>query len=331
MMSATPARRVAQRLNDLRAHGPQALPALPDEQTWAVASDRERHRILGELRIDLYALTALLAHAVVRCAIAERPSYPPYGLARSRFSEWRLVSATPQPYEQGSLDSFYTLWLAVVDTMVFHLHAELSARRRSPQAWTVDSLERLLAMFAAVDDAQARIRKRDAATFIYGGLEFGASFCVQLIEAETRVLRRHVPELSGERCAAILARSSGPAYRLAALEFTQALSVYEGLLDNADEEEPSDNADDAPAQGRSKPGWLKVDRFVVQRSDEQPWRVALAHTDDPIPGAGVSRLGCPARIAADDSDTPIDALWRWCVEVASAAGLLESDDRGTRS
>lgn len=317
MTTPTPARRVAQRLSDLRARGSQALAVLPDEQQWAVANDHDRHRLLSELRIDLYALTALLAHAVVRCAITERPSYPPYGLARSRFSEWGLLSATPQPYEEGSLDSFYALWTAVVDTMVFHLHAELSARRRSSQAWTVDGLERLLPLFAAVDDATAQTRKRDAPTFVYGGLQFGASFCVQLLEVEARVLRRHAPDLSGQQCAAILARSSGPAYRLAALEFAHALSTYEGLLANSD---------DVPTQGRTTPGWLDVDRFVVQRSHGQPWRVALAHTEDPVPGAGDSRLGCPARIAAE-RDTPIDALWQWCVEAADAAGLLESDDR----
>lgn len=322
MASPTPARRVAQRLSDLRTRGPQALADLPDEQQWAVASEQDRHRVLSELRIDLYALAALLAHAVVRCAIAERPSYPPYGLARSRFSEWRVLSATPQPYEEGSLDSFYALWTAFVDTMVFHLHAELSARRRSPQAWTVDGLERLLAMFADVDDEKARARKRDAMTFVYGGLQFGTSFCVQLVEAETRALRRHVPGLSAQGCAAILARSAGPAYRLAALEFAQALSVYEGLLADAA----------IPGPERTTPGWLDVDRFVVQRSHGQPWRVALAPLDDPgpgddpRPGAVTSRLGCPARIAADDRDTPIDALWRWCVEVAGAAGLLEPDD-----
>lgn len=317
MASLTPARRVAHRLSDLRVHGPQALATLPDEQQWAVASDHDRRRVLSELRIDLYALAALLAHAVVRCAIAERPSYPPYGLARSRFSEWGVISATPQPYEEGSLDSFYTLWTAFVDTMVFHLHAELSARRRSPQAWTVDGLERLLAKFAAVDDDKARARKRDAPTFVYGGLQFGTSFCVQLIEAETRALRRHAPDLSGQRCAEILARSSGPAYRLAALEFAQALSLYEGLLTDAA---------DTPKHGRTTPGWLDADRFVVQRSHGQPWRVTLASADEPRPATVTSRLGCPARIAADDRDTPIDALWRWCVEVAGAAGLFESDE-----
>lgn len=326
MASPTPARRVAQRLSDLRARGPQALAALPDEQQWAVASEQDRHRVLGELRFDLYALAALLAHAVVRCALAERPSYPPYGLARSRFSEWGVISAAPQSYEEGSLDSFHALWAAFVDTMVFHLHAELSARRRSPQAWTVDGLERLLALFAAVDDDKARTRKRDAITFVYGGLQFGTSFCVQLIEAETRVLRRHAPDLSGEQCAAILARSAGPAYRLAALELAQALSVYEGLLAAAA----------TPGQRRTTPGWLDVDRFVVQRSHGQPWRVALAPADDPSPadgprpGAVTSRLGCPARIAADDRATPIDALWRWCVEVAHAAGLFESDEHPPR-
>lgn len=316
MVLPSPARRVAQRLSDLRARGPQALADLPDEQQWAVASDHDRHELLSELRIDLYALTALLAHAVVRCAIAERASYPPYGLARSRFSEWRVLSATPEPYERGSLDSFYALWTAFVDTMVFHLYAELSARRSSPHAWTVDGLERLLPLFAAGDDATAQTRKRDAATFIYGGLQFGTSFCVQLVEVEMRALRRHVPEVSGEQCAAILARSSGPAYRLAALEFAQALSIYEKLLTQPD---------DTPTQAHTTPGWLDVDRFVVQQSHGQPWRVALAHTNDPIPGAVASRLGCPARIAADDRETPIDGLWRWCVEVASAAGLLQPD------
>lgn len=324
MASPTAAREVVQRASELRARGQEALRPLPEVEAWTGADEAERQRVLGDLRLDLYALTALLAHAVVGCAIADRGSYPPYGLARSRFTEWGLVTGEPEPYETGSLDDFYALWAAVVDTMVFRLHDELTARRRSDHAWTVTHLERLLPLFAAVEDPDAQARKRDAMTFVYGGLQFGSSVCVQLVEVATRVLARDAPELSGEERAEVLGRSSRPAYRLAALEFRRALSAYEQLLSTAP---------DTPERGRDKPGWLDAGRFVVQWSAGRPWRVAFADGPDATDGEAAggeaagddagARLGCPARIAADGGDTPIGLLWEWCVEIARDVGLLE--------
>jgi hypothetical protein len=314
MPSPTAAREVVQRVSELRARGSQALQPLPETEAWVGADEAERRRMLDELRLDLYALTALLAHAVVGCAISDRHSYPPYGLARSRFTEWGLVTGDPEPYEEGALDSFYALWTAAVDTMVFRLHDELTARRRSAHAWTVTHLERLLPLFAAVEDTDAQARKRDAMTFVYGGLQFGSSVSVQLLEVGTRVLARDAPGLSGAECTEVLARSSRPAYRLAALEFDQALSAYRQLLSTAP---------DTPEQGRSKPGWLDAERFAVQWSEGRPWRVAFVDGPGLAPDEGGTRLGCPARIAADGGDTPIGLLWEWCVEIAGDAGLLE--------
>lgn len=316
MTASSPARGVGACLADLRARGKEELAVLPTREEWERTGDEDRHRILEVLRVELYALSALLSDAVVQRALAQRPSYPPYGLARSKFTDIGGVTALPEPYEEGSLDSFYALWKAVVDTVVLHLHRELTERRRSDQAWTVEGVARLLPAFAAADESENRARKRDPISFVYGGLQFGASVCVQLTEVGARVLRRDAPELTGEGQAAVLARSLGPAYRLAALTLDQTLAIYQGLLSSAP---------DAPEEGRDKPGWLDADRFTVQFSRGSPWRVALelGDADEAAPGgAKYQRLGCPARLGVDDREPPIAALWGWCVEVARDAGLL---------
>lgn len=316
-MTTSPARGVAQRLADLRARGRNALSTPPDAEEWQRTPDDERRRILDDLRVDLYALTAVLAYAAVGRAVGDRPAFPPYGLARSKFTDFGLVTTEPEAYERGSIDSFFTLWQAFVDTMVMHLHRELDQRRQSAMAWTVDDLERLLPLFASVDRPDKEARKRDAITFVYGGLQFGTSVCVQLAEVGARTLRRDAPQLDAAEQAAVLDRSTGPAYRLAALDFDRALAIYRRLLSQDD---------DTPEQGRSKPGWLDAGRFTVRQPREGPWRVALTGVEDPSDdestGVAATRLGCPARIAADGEETPIGHLWRWCVEVAADTELL---------
>lgn len=315
MAAPTPTRRVVERLEDLRARGAQALAELPDPERYREADRPARRDMLDGLRPELYALSALLSGAVVARAVGDRGSFPPYGLARSKFSGTGMVRAFPPPYEEGAIDNFHTLWTAFVDTTVLHLQRELTARQRSAQGWTVQRLGLLLRLFAGAEEPGKQVRKRDPMSFIYGGLQFGTSVCVQLAEVGARTLRRHAPGLDAAELTGILARSTGPAYRLAVLGLDQALSTYEALLSSAP---------DTPEQGRDKPGWMDAGRFVVQESHGVPWRVVL-RDDEPSPppdDAAYTRLGCPARIAAEGEQTPIGALWLWCVEVAGAAGLL---------
>lgn len=318
MATVSPGRSVVQCVRDLRARGPEALSTVPGAEQRAALDAAERERRLADLRVELYALTALVADGVVDRALAERAAYPPYGLARSKFSDLGMVSINPDPYEEGSLATFHALWNALVDTAVLALHRELGARRHTEQAWTIEALERRLPVFAAVERADKGARKRDLTTFVYGGLQFGASVCVQLTEVGARVLRRDEPGLSADEVAAVLTRSTGPAHRLAALDLDRALAVYRRLLSSAA---------DTPEQGRDKPGWLDAGRFSVRTADGQAWQVALhgvdAPAEDAVPdGAVDARLGCPARIDVDGEATPIGALWRWTVELALESGLL---------
>lgn len=316
MVEPPPARGLEQCLSDLRARGPEALAVLPEREEWAAASDQERHRVLDELRVELYALSALISDAVVRRVVADRSSFPPYGLARSKFSEFGMLSVFPDPYEEGSIESFYVLWKAVVDTAVLHLHREISERRRSEESWSVERLARVLPAFAAAEQEDKQPRKRDPMSFIYGGLQFGVSVCVQLIEVGVRVLRRHEPDLPTDEQVAVLRRSIGPAYRLAAYNQEQALATYSQLLSSAS---------DTPVEGRERPGWLSADLFTVQYAHGRPWRVALnlAELDeDPSADTGYRRLGCPARLTVEAEETPIATLWGWCLEVARDTALL---------
>lgn len=306
-------RGLPERVSELQARGPQALASLPDADQWARTSDDDRRRMRDELRVELYAVTALLADAVVRRALDARPSFPPYGLARSRFSELGMLSASPEPYESGSIDSFAALWKAMVDTTVLALHRELTARRRSSQAWTVEHVAGLLPLFTP-DDPHQRARKRDPITFVYGGLQFGTSVCVQLAEVQARVLGHHGP-LTAEERAAVLTRSAGPAIRLAGLDLDTALSTYRGLLSAAP---------DTPPEGRDKPGWFDSARFVVRPAEGPPRKVVLVDGGHVTAEADAARLGCPARLPGEGEGTPIRQLWAWCVECARDAGLLGS-------
>lgn len=325
MAEPTPARGLEQCLSDLRTRGAEALAVLPEREEWAASSEEDRHRVLDDLRVELYALSALISDAAVRRLVADRSSFPPYGLARSKFSEFGMLSVFPDPYEEGSIESFYALWKAVIDTAVLHLHREISERRRSEESWSVERLARVLPAFAAAEGEDKQPRKRDPMSFIYGGLQFGASVCVQLIEVGTRVLGRDEPHLPTDEQVAVLKRSVGPAYRLAAYNQEQALATYSGLLSSAS---------DTPAEGRERPGWLNADLFTVRYAHERPWRVALNLAEleeDPSADTGYRRLGCPARLVVDAEETPIAALWSWCVEVARETALIGPAAGGTHA
>lgn len=316
MADSTPARGLEQCLNGLRARGPEALAVLPEREEWAATSEADRHRVLDDLRVELYALSAIIAEAAIRRLVADRSSFPPYGLARSKFSEFGMLSVFPDPYEEGSIESFHVLWKAVIDTAVLHLHREISERRRSEESWSVERLARVLPAFAAAEQEDKQPRKRDPMSFVYGGLQFGASVCVQLTEVGARVLRREDPDLATDEQVAILQRSLGPAYRLAAYNQEQALATYSQLLSSAS---------DTPAEGRERPGWLNADLFTVQYAHGRPWRVALNLAEieeDPSADTGYRRLGCPARLTVEAEETPIATLWAWCVELARDTALL---------
>src|SRR5205085_7843372 len=103
--------------------------------------------VLEGLRVELYAISSVIAEGAVERAYATRDEHPPYGLVRSGHTDWRMVLATPKEIGEGELDSFFGLGKAYVDTMVLHLAAEFTALKASDQAWMVQRLEDLLALF----------------------------------------------------------------------------------------------------------------------------------------------------------------------------------------
>lgn len=313
-MTKGPGSQVSRRVTDLRTRGAAALEDLPDPKAFAAQPRKARHEVLDGLRVELYALTALLADDVLRRAYRDRASYPPYGLGKSMFATWGMLKVFPEAYEEGSLASFFDLWTGFVDTMVLHLHRELGEERHSDNAWRVERLDALLPLFLTVGNQRTAARLRDTQTFLYGGLQFGTSVCVQMVEVMARLLRP--TGLSPADRRAVIARSPAPALRLAAMNLDRALPTYRGLLSTAK---------DTPSEGRKRPGWLNAERFAIQEHDGAPYTVVLR---DPDAERGTTTtyttLGCPARIATGGEDTPITALWRWCVDVAGDAGLLGS-------
>lgn len=300
-------RRVTERVAALHQ---AAVPALPDSVELASMPASAQVETLDQLRVELYALAALHADAVVGRAERARDTYPPYGLARSMFAQWGLVKASPDPYEADAITSFLVLWQAFVDTMVLHLHAEFASRRRSPAAWTVERVDSLLALFRVAADAQTLARLRDAETFLYGGLQFGASVCVQLVEVMARLLGRTALPAPARR--AVLLRSRTPALRLATFNLEHALATYRGLLSTAP---------DTPADGRVRPGWLDVTAFALDQREAAAPRIVMTGTEQSATATTYTTLGCPARLAPTTT-SPIAVLWGWCVDVADAAGLL---------
>lgn len=317
-MAKGPGGRVLLRLTDLRARGARALEELPDRRELADASPDSRRQTLDHLRVELYALTAMLADVIMRRALTDRGSYPPYGLARSMFSEWGMLKVHPDAYEEGSITSFFELWKAFVDTTVLHLHRELGAQRHADLLWAVERLDALMPLFTARADSRTVARLRDTQTFLYGGMQFGTSVCVQLAEVMARKLGGMGLEAAAQR--KVMARSVAPAHRLAAMSQERTLHAYRSLLSTAD---------DTPTEGRLRPGWLDADLFTVQERDGAPHSVALreGQTDEDVPAA-FTPLGCPARIATTGDRSPIAGLWRWCVEASHDTGLLAARPRG---
>ncbi|MDP8953606.1 MAG: hypothetical protein M3N37_01540 [Actinomycetota bacterium] len=303
-------RSVATRARQLREGGQDVLLAVPRPEQLARKSPARRREILDELRVDLYALSSLMADAAVERARRHRSAYPPYGLVRSGYSASRLVVAEPEPFAEGSIRGFDALGKAFVDTTVFHLHAAWQEQRHSA-TWVLDHLEELLALFREAAGPAGEARMRDGISFLYGGLHFGTGVSVQLVEVMAEVLRAH-GRLGLEDRVAVLQRSSRPALRLAGLNVDQVVGAFQGLQDS----------------GR-RSGWMTADRFVLVAPEDGPVRIDLR--EDALAGEGstsfaYATLGCPARVASGDSGvSAITGLWAWSIELARDTGLLGTD------
>lgn len=299
-------RELLERARALLAHGPDALAAIPEPEDVSAAPDDERRVLVGHLRIDLYALAAIVAEAAVERARHARGAFPPYGLVRSMFSDFRVLQDSPPPVSAGDVRDFLTLGKGCIDTAVWHLDRHLRELRAGESAWMVDHFARLLALFRIASPPDARPRLRDVFSFVYGGLHFGTSVSVQLIEVMTRLVR--TSERAGDG-ADIIRRSSRPAYQLAALGLDDVVETYEALQ--------------PPGRGGGPAGWMDESRFVVETA--KSGRVSIGFADPPRPAERTPTwptYGCPARISPAGARAPIGALWTWCVDVAYGAGLL---------
>ena len=309
-MAAPQPRTVATRVRQIRDGGSDVLVAVPRFEQLARKSPTRRREILDDLRVDLYALSSLMADAAVERARRHRAAYPPYGLVRSGYSATRLVVAEPDPFAEGSIPSFDALGKAFVDTTVFHLQAAWHEQRHAA-GWVLDHLEELLSLFRDAAGPAGEARMRDGISFLYGGLHFGTGVSVQLVEVMATVLGGE-DALSLEDRVAVLQRSSRPALRLAALNVEQVVGAFQGLQ----------------ASGK-RAGWMAPERFVVVTPEDAPPRIDLregalaGEGDETFPYA---TLGCPARVAAGDSGvSPIAGLWSWSIELARDTGLLAGD------
>lgn len=309
-MTAGGERRLALRVRQLTASGPEQLDELPYREELAAWPVDERHQVLQSLRLELHAISSVIADRTVARALEDRPAHAPYGLVRSMHSDSRMLVADPEPVPEGSLPGFYELGKALVDTTVFHLDAQFQEYRRSGRAWMVQRLEDLLTLFRIDAGPLSRSRMRDGLSFVYGGLHFGTGVCVQLAEVMTRLLAGF-PDTTTEERAAAMARSIRPAYRLAALNIDHVILAYQNLQ--------------GPAQGASS--WMRAEAFRVQMNDDRPWRVDLGD-EDLLGGRTISTtyetLGCPARVSPEGGSSAIADLWGWCVELAHHLGFISS-------
>ncbi len=282
---------------------------------------KARHDALESLRVELYAITSVIAEGAVERAYESRELYPPYGLVRSGHVDMRMVKAAPEPVEEGAIASYFALGRAYVDTMVFHLANEFTALKASDKAWMVRRLEDLLVLFRIDAGPTSKGRVRDGLSFVYGGLHFGAGVSVQLAEMMTRLLAPF-PGLGAEERAAVMARSSRPAHRFAALNFDHVIVAYDDFLGPPDPSTPIGQR------------WFDAGKFVVQVDDAGRPQSIDIRADELVAGkphtaklaAGrpttYATHGCPARISPSGGTAPITRLWTWSVELASEAGLL---------
>jgi hypothetical protein len=304
-------RRLALRARQLTTSQPDDLEPLPDHDELAAEDDDHRHQVLQGLRLELHAISSVLADATLARSLDARPSYPPYGLVRSMHSETRMLVSDPEAVQEGTITGFLELGKALVDTNVFHLDREFHEYRHSDsgKVWMTQRLEDLLALFRIGAGPLTTSRMRDGLSFIYGGLHFGTGVCVQLAEVMSRLLAAS-SETTAEDKAAVMARSIRPAYRLAALNIDHVILAYQSLQ--------------APSRGGST--WMRADAFTVQTSEGRPWRIDLTN-EDLLGGRHISptydTLGCPARTSPGGGASAIAELWGWTVELAHDLELID--------
>lgn len=306
MTAGGPEPGVALRARELRETGSVGLRELPAVEALAKERPERRVELLGEHRVELYAVASLVADEVVRRARRLAATYPPYGLVRSMHSTTRMVLAEPEPVTGGTIDDFRALGMACVDTTIFHLHATFRELRHADSAWMLPRLEALLELFRVGATERVRERMHDPVSFVYGGLHFGTGVCVQLAEVMTRLLAP-IPGLDARARSLVLAASVRPALRLAALNVDHVVGAYEHL------------------QAREPVGWMDAQRFEVVHLDDGRWRIDLADEglvgdDGPTTWA---TLGCPARTSPSGGPSPIAALWAWVAELSERTGLLD--------
>jgi hypothetical protein len=315
-------REMLRRARELLFEGPSGLDELPPPAEVAAMGEAERHAALQPLRVELYALASIVADDAVQRALDARTLYPPYGLVRSLFTELGVMLAAPEPREEGSIDSFFTLGKALIDTTVFHLHRHIEEFRRSDRGWMNDRLGRLLALFRLDASPAMRARMRDTLSFVYGGLQFGTSTCVQLAEVMTRLLESTA--MPAHERAAVLRRSGLPAYQLAAVNVDHVVAAYRSLQPPSAPQHPGE----PPAAG-----WMDPERFVMQYSTGAPWKIGLRHEvlaglaatgGEPEEPTMWPTQGCPARISPRGGSSPITKLWGWTADLAGQTGLLEA-------
>ena len=308
-MTVAEGRRFSPRAVEIRARGREAVEPLPSLEQVKAAPEEERRRLLEPLRVELYAIASIVADDAVRRGRDERSEYPPYGLAKSMHSVSRMILAHPEPFAEGEITGFLELGKAYMDTLVFHLDREFKEEHGSPSAWMHHRLEELLALFRVGAGPAAKARMRNGFSFMYGGLHFGVSVCTQLTEVMCRMLD-DVGDVSRTEKARVVARSSRPAYRLAALNLDHVIPAYQALQAG---------------------GWMDAGRFTLERSDGRPWRIDLSDEEVArLQGLSLSLTratwptqGCPARNSSTPGErSAIATLWLWGVELAQQAELL---------
>ncbi len=320
----TPEEAVGSRLSvkarQLTKKGQRVVGQLPTPESLSAMPEPKRHALLEGLRIELYAISSILAEGAVERAYREREERAPYGLVRSGHTDWRMVLASPHTVEEGSVDSFYNLGKAYVDTVVFHLDREFAEVRQYETGWMVERLESLLALFRVGAGPMAKNRMRDGLSFIYGGLHFGTGVSVQLVEVMNRLLDDEDGPGPQEK-AEVMARSSRPAFRLAALNLDHVILAYHDLL--------------APPERPGGPQWFDASNFDVVRTDGRPRTIDFRHDRlaagkphtpriDSVSPTWVTH-GCPARVSPTGASPPIARLWAWAVQLALQTGLLGND------
>lgn len=296
---------------------------LPTPQELADEPADARHQVLQGLRSELYAIASAIAEGTVQGALEARRSFPPYGLAQSRYTELRMVVASPQPFGAGSITTFDRLGKALVDTMVLHQEREMARLRSSERRELVVRLDRLLALFRLDAGPASRARLRDAFSFLYGGLHFGTSVCVEMVEVMSRVLSAS-PEVPESERGKVLGGSVRPALRLAGINVDDVVSAYQRL--HLPPPGPAPEGDRYPIPEASG-SWMVAARFSLETDRHGAWRIDLA--DGGVlarrPASRVptyATLGCPARQSPSGGSSAIARLWSWSVELAEVAGLI---------